>query len=201
MGNIQKINKLDLSKYILYFILAIFSIYIINFKHRENTFTKHIKKQNNEILNLEKHIDNESLLNGILMDNMSYVGSSNAVLNKYINNRDLIKIVAISKYNESVLARSKFLRLLNLLSAELINPNIIYCSDYQPKFSFHLSTFLEFDRNIISIFDKTPILYLINKENIILSRFVIKGEFEEDILSLIKDSVARIYLKIKKECP
>jgi len=123
---------------------------------------------------------------------------SNAALNKYINNKDLIKIVAISKYNESVMARSKFLGLLNFLSDELINPNIIYCSDYEPEFSFHLSKFIKFDNNVISEFEETPILYLINKENIILSRFIIKGDYEEESLSLIKDSVKNIYMKIRR---
>ncbi len=96
------------------------------------------------------------------------------------------------------MARSKFLGLLNFLSDELINPNIIYCSDYEPEFSFHLSKFIKFDNNVISEFEETPILYLINKENIILSRFIIKGDYEEESLSLIKDSVKNIYMKIRR---
>jgi len=171
----------------LLLIIVLLSMYTFNTGNVAKTYQAYSKDLIQDIDKLEEEIDKIYNLNRIIIDNTNLIGEEIPFINKLIKEKTGKKVVAVSKTNESVYARTRMngiLKSINNINDDLF---LAYFSDYQvlsinrPKAKYFVVDSIDIYKSELI----TPIMFILSDNNRILQAFSIYENIDEDSIQFI----------------
>lgn len=198
-----KMNKFEIAVHtnivkIVLFLLIIVLVLNITYLHTDiSLIAKNNSTQKNEIDRLQSKINMFENLLKINQANLNNIGSKLPLKMTYLPNKQPITLIAFSKQKEPVFARSRMDALISNFANEINGDEVIYITDYKTKLDIRNIKIIIRDSKDISTI-KTPSIYIVNQNGVILSKFTIKNELSYEDLNFMKESLQIIFNQIKQ---